>query len=156
MAYIELIARLKYRHGTGHGVGHYLNVHEGMCRSANDINAHPLEKALRVLAYASVRNTWRFPPIRELTTKSAYNSTTLKPGMTMSNGKGTSQLRHDRRLFRTFTCASQQSRGTMPTVSGGCVSRAWSSFAKSRRPTTLGRTDTSALNASRWSVSRFV
>jgi Xaa-Pro aminopeptidase len=24
-------AGLDYRHGTGHGVGHFLNVHEGYC-----------------------------------------------------------------------------------------------------------------------------
>jgi Xaa-Pro aminopeptidase len=46
---------LDYRHGTGHGVGHYLNVHEG-----------PQGIGIRI----------------------AYNSTTLKPGMTMSNEPG--------------------------------------------------------------------
>ncbi|KAJ7199231.1 peptidase M24, structural domain-containing protein [Mycena pura] len=43
------------RHGTGHGVGHYLNVHEG-----------PQGMGLRI----------------------AYNSTALKPGMTLSNEPG--------------------------------------------------------------------
>ena len=155
IAYIGFITRLEYRHGTGHGVGHYLNVHEGMCRKSHDIDAHPLiEKVLRVLAHASVRNAWHFPPICELTMKLAYNGTTLKPGMTVSNGKGTSQLCRDHRLFKTFNCASQQSRGAMPTVNGAYVSRAWSSFAKSSHPTTLGISDSLALNASPWSVSR--
>ncbi|KAH0834715.1 peptidase M24, structural domain-containing protein [Lanmaoa asiatica] len=43
-----------YRHGTGHGVGHFLNVHEGMCGNAGR----------------------------------PYNSTALKPGMTLSNEPG--------------------------------------------------------------------
>ncbi|KAJ7868631.1 peptidase M24, structural domain-containing protein [Mycena olivaceomarginata] len=46
---------LDYRHGTGHGVGHYLNVHEG-----------PQGMGVRI----------------------AYNSTPLKPGMTVSNEPG--------------------------------------------------------------------
>ncbi|KAJ7753826.1 putative Xaa-Pro aminopeptidase P [Mycena metata] len=46
---------LDYRHGTGHGVGHYLNVHEG-----------PHGMGVRI----------------------AYNSTPLKPGMTVSNEPG--------------------------------------------------------------------
>ncbi|KAJ6470262.1 peptidase M24, structural domain-containing protein [Mycena vitilis] len=46
---------LDYRHGTGHGVGHYLNVHEG-----------PQGMGVRL----------------------AYNSTALKPGMTVSNEPG--------------------------------------------------------------------
>ncbi|KAJ6600013.1 putative Xaa-Pro aminopeptidase P [Mycena vulgaris] len=46
---------LDYRHGTGHGVGHYLNVHEG-----------PHGMGVRIL----------------------YNSTALKPGMTVSNEPG--------------------------------------------------------------------
>ncbi|KAJ7245380.1 Creatinase/aminopeptidase [Mycena haematopus] len=46
---------LGYRHGTGHGVGHYLNVHEG-----------PQGMGVRI----------------------AYNSTPLKPGMTVSNEPG--------------------------------------------------------------------
>ncbi|KAF7313869.1 RNA helicase [Mycena chlorophos] len=46
---------LDYRHGTGHGVGHYLNVHEG-----------PHGMGVRI----------------------AYNSTSLKPGMTVSNEPG--------------------------------------------------------------------
>ncbi|KAJ7636867.1 putative Xaa-Pro aminopeptidase P [Roridomyces roridus] len=46
---------LDYRHGTGHGVGHYLNVHEG-----------PQGMGVRI----------------------AYNSTALKPGMTVSNEPG--------------------------------------------------------------------
>ncbi|KAG6820930.1 hypothetical protein H0H93_009704 [Arthromyces matolae] len=49
---------LDYRHGTGHGVGHYLNVHEG---------PHGLGK---------------------LTQIQAYNSTPLKAGMTVSNEPG--------------------------------------------------------------------
>ncbi|KAF9494779.1 Creatinase/aminopeptidase [Pleurotus eryngii] len=44
---------LDYRHGTGHGVGHFLNVHEG-----------PHGIGVRI----------------------AYNSSPLKPGMTVSNG----------------------------------------------------------------------
>ncbi|TFY77773.1 hypothetical protein EWM64_g6237 [Hericium alpestre] len=43
---------LDYRHGTGHGVGHFLNVHEGP---------------------------------QGIGTRIAYNSTALKPGMTVSN-----------------------------------------------------------------------
>ncbi|KAJ8508751.1 hypothetical protein ONZ45_g8992 [Pleurotus djamor] len=46
---------LDYRHGTGHGVGHFLNVHEG-----------PHGIGVRI----------------------AYNSTPLKPGMTVSNEPG--------------------------------------------------------------------
>ncbi|KAF8217671.1 putative Xaa-Pro aminopeptidase P [Mycena galopus ATCC 62051] len=46
---------LDYRHGTGHGVGHYLNVHEG-----------PHGMGVRI----------------------AYNTTALKPGMTVSNEPG--------------------------------------------------------------------
>ncbi|KAL4254344.1 putative Xaa-Pro aminopeptidase P [Abortiporus biennis] len=46
---------LDYRHGTGHGVGHFLNVHEG-----------PQGIGVRI----------------------AYNSTSLKPGMTVSNEPG--------------------------------------------------------------------
>jgi Xaa-Pro aminopeptidase len=46
---------LDYRHGTGHGVGHFLNVHEG-----------PQGIGVRI----------------------AYNSTALKPGMTLSNEPG--------------------------------------------------------------------
>ncbi|KAJ6608223.1 putative Xaa-Pro aminopeptidase P [Mycena sp. CBHHK59/15] len=46
---------LDYRHGTGHGVGHYLNVHEG-----------PHGMGVRI----------------------SYNSTALKPGMTVSNEPG--------------------------------------------------------------------
>jgi len=46
---------LDYRHGTGHGVGHYLNVHEG-----------PHGIGVRI----------------------AYNSTSLKAGMTVSNEPG--------------------------------------------------------------------
>ncbi|EIW51638.1 Creatinase/aminopeptidase [Trametes versicolor FP-101664 SS1] len=46
---------LDYRHGTGHGVGHFLNVHEG-----------PHGIGVRI----------------------AYNSTALKPGMTVSNEPG--------------------------------------------------------------------
>jgi Xaa-Pro aminopeptidase len=46
---------LDYRHGTGHGVGHYLNVHEG-----------PHGIGVRI----------------------AYNSTAMKPGMTVSNEPG--------------------------------------------------------------------
>ncbi|KAF8267982.1 Creatinase/aminopeptidase [Lactarius quietus] len=46
---------LDYRHGTGHGVGHFLNVHEGP---------------------------------HGLGTRIAYNSTALKPGMTVSNEPG--------------------------------------------------------------------
>ncbi|KAJ7676480.1 putative Xaa-Pro aminopeptidase P [Mycena rosella] len=46
---------LDYRHGTGHGVGHYLNVHEG-----------PHGMGVRI----------------------SYNSTPLKPGMTVSNEPG--------------------------------------------------------------------
>ncbi|KAJ6572148.1 peptidase M24, structural domain-containing protein [Mycena capillaripes] len=46
---------LDYRHGTGHGVGHYLNVHEG-----------PQGMGVRI----------------------TYNSTALRPGMTVSNEPG--------------------------------------------------------------------
>jgi Xaa-Pro aminopeptidase len=46
---------LDYRHGTGHGVGHFLNVHEGP---------------------------------QGIGTRLAYNSTPLKPGMTVSNEPG--------------------------------------------------------------------
>ncbi|TFY78231.1 hypothetical protein EWM64_g5781 [Hericium alpestre] len=46
---------LDYRHGTGHGVGHFLNVHEGP---------------------------------QGIGTRIAYNSTALKPGMTVSNEPG--------------------------------------------------------------------
>jgi len=46
---------LDYRHGTGHGVGHFLNVHEGP---------------------------------QGIGTRIAYNSTPLKPGMTVSNEPG--------------------------------------------------------------------
>lgn len=46
---------LDYRHGTGHGVGHFLNVHEG----PHGIGVHIF-----------------------------YNSTALKPGMTVSNEPG--------------------------------------------------------------------
>ncbi|KAI0044325.1 Creatinase/aminopeptidase [Auriscalpium vulgare] len=46
---------LDYRHGTGHGVGHFLNVHEGP---------------------------------HGIGTRIAYNSTALKPGMTVSNEPG--------------------------------------------------------------------
>jgi len=46
---------LDYRHGTGHGVGHFLNVHEGP---------------------------------QGIGTRIAYNSTPLKPGMTLSNEPG--------------------------------------------------------------------
>jgi len=46
---------LDYRHGTGHGVGHFLNVHEGP---------------------------------QGIGTRIAYNSTQLKPGMTVSNEPG--------------------------------------------------------------------
>ncbi|KAI0777354.1 Creatinase/aminopeptidase [Trametes elegans] len=46
---------LDYRHGTGHGVGHFLNVHEG-----------PHGIGVRI----------------------AYNSTALRPGMTVSNEPG--------------------------------------------------------------------
>ncbi|KIM69481.1 hypothetical protein SCLCIDRAFT_1207910 [Scleroderma citrinum Foug A] len=46
---------LGYRHGTGHGVGHFLNVHEGP---------------------------------HGIGTRIAYNNTTLKPGMTVSNEPG--------------------------------------------------------------------
>ncbi|KAI0273242.1 Creatinase/aminopeptidase [Russula aff. rugulosa BPL654] len=46
---------LDYRHGTGHGVGHFLNVHEGP---------------------------------QGIGTRIAYNSTPLRPGMTVSNEPG--------------------------------------------------------------------
>lgn len=46
---------LDYRHGTGHGVGHFLNVHEGP---------------------------------QGIGTRITYNSTALKPGMTVSNEPG--------------------------------------------------------------------
>lgn len=45
----------RFRHGTGHGVGHFLNVHEG-----------PHGIGVRI----------------------AYNSSPLKPGMTVSNEPG--------------------------------------------------------------------
>ncbi|KAG9311846.1 Creatinase/aminopeptidase [Chiua virens] len=55
MEYIDLTALHKYRHGTGHGVGHFLNVHEGP---------------------------------QGIGTRIAYNSTGMKPGMTVSNEPG--------------------------------------------------------------------
>jgi len=53
-SYLDLLARqhlweagLDYAHGTGHGVGHYLNVHEGPC-SINSVNKTKLEVGMCV------------------------------------------------------------------------------------------------------------
>lgn len=49
-AHLDILARgplwanqLNYGHGTGHGVGHYLNVHEGPMSIRQEFNAHKIE-----------------------------------------------------------------------------------------------------------------
>lgn len=61
------------RHGTGHGVGHYLNVHEG-----------PQGIGTRISAYSQSANYNRVPPNDFI--HSALNNAPLKVGMTLSNG----------------------------------------------------------------------
>jgi len=41
-------AGLDYRHGTGHGVGHFLQVHEGPQRISKNLNIHPLRPGMTI------------------------------------------------------------------------------------------------------------
>jgi Xaa-Pro aminopeptidase len=62
------------RHGTGHGVGHFLNVHEG-----------PQGIGVRIGKRHPVNYT---PSSTDPRSNVAYNSTALKPGMTVTNEPG--------------------------------------------------------------------
>ena len=62
------------RHGTGHGVGHFLNVHEG-----------PHGIGVRIGRSHSVTSTSQSP---DQVYCVAYNSTPLKPSMTVTNEPG--------------------------------------------------------------------
>ena len=64
-----------FRHGTGHGVGHYLNVHEG-----------PQGIGTRISAYSQSTNYNHAPLHPNDFIHSALNNAPLKVGMTLSNG----------------------------------------------------------------------
>ncbi|KAG8216366.1 peptidase M24, structural domain-containing protein [Butyriboletus roseoflavus] len=74
MTWIGLIIWTKYRHGTGHGVGHFLNVHEGICRFLG--------------RYTTAKLTACLKGPQGIGTRITYNNTALKPGMTVSNEPG--------------------------------------------------------------------
>jgi len=62
---------IDYMHGTGHGVGHFLNVHEVLA-------------TIRCVGFAAA-NCWIQGP-QGLGKHIAYNESYLKAGMTLSNG----------------------------------------------------------------------
>ena len=78
-----------YRHGTGHGVGHFLNVHEGkhyhgviMAKLTDLVLSGPQGIGVRI-GIVLFLPTMRWPVLMQF---EAYNNTAMKPGMTVSNG----------------------------------------------------------------------
>lgn len=67
-------AGLDFRHGTGHGVGHYLNVHEGKMFLKGTCS---IASCLLIC----------FTGPQGIGTRVAYNDVPLQSGMTVTNGK---------------------------------------------------------------------